>query len=95
MDKNSSAERKQGRSTVSGKEMFLGYIWMSPDRGSVGEEAKGKVIPCRWLSHMSHKPMKCYAKYCKQLCKAPLSLNIFNKNNLPIPNKSSAQLVES
>ena len=30
--------RKHGRSTVLGKEIFLGYIWMSPDRASVGEE---------------------------------------------------------
>ena len=35
---------KHGRSTVLGKEMFLGYIWMSPERVSVGEKREGYSI---------------------------------------------------
>ena len=41
MDKTATWNRKHGRSTGSGKEMFLGYISKSPERVSVREEGKG------------------------------------------------------
>ena len=40
MDEDSSRNRKHDRSTVLGKEMFSGYIGMSPERVSVGEEGE-------------------------------------------------------
>ena len=43
MDEDSSMEQKtwQGYNFGEKKEMFLGYILMSPERDSVGAEGKG------------------------------------------------------
>ena len=44
MDEDNSTEQKTWQVYSFGKEMFLGYVWMSPGRVSV--DRKGKVIPC-------------------------------------------------
>ena len=47
MDDDSNTEQKTRQAYSFGKEMFLGYISMSPERASVGGE--GEVIPCVFL----------------------------------------------
>ena len=39
--KTEARNREHGRSTVLGKELFIGYMPMSPERVSVGEEVGG------------------------------------------------------
>ena len=45
--KTAARNRKHGRSTVLGKEMFIGNILEWVQRGFLSER-KGKIIPCLW-----------------------------------------------
>ena len=48
--------RKHGRSTVLRKEMFLAYIWMSPERVSVGEVREGHSTQIDWKQKRRRNP---------------------------------------
>ena len=41
--KTAAPNRKYGRSTALGREVFSGYIWMSPERVSVGDDDDEEV----------------------------------------------------